>query len=78
MKKEILCTECAGEARQLFPNDRPYPGENVRFVYGKARDQYHCDWCMKSIHPGDLACAFTIFVDGETPEWETEYLASAS
>ena len=77
MKKEILCPTCAFGAKQLFPIDKPYPGENVRFVYGKAKNQYHCDHCMQSIHPLDLACAFTIFLDGEKPEWETEYLTTA-
>jgi hypothetical protein len=76
LKKDILCVGCAKAAKDLFPKDKPYPGENVRFVHGRAKAQYHCDHCFQSIHPTDHACAFTIFLDGEYPEWETEYLTA--
>jgi len=77
LKREILCEKCKAKLRKLFPTDHPYPGEHVKFVSGKSRDNCICDYCGAEIHAGDPACAFSIWADrGADPyrEWESLYI----
>lgn len=75
MKREILCTACALEARELFPTDDPYPGEHVRFVEGIAVKTYVCDHHGGAIAAGESATAFTIWTDAQGfHDWEGSFL----
>lgn len=77
MKREILCPDCKKELRKTFPSDTPYPGEHVKFVEGKALNEYVCDQCDKEIHIGDPCFAFSSWADyGGIPyyEWEGEFI----
>ena len=77
MKQEIVCPSCKVGLRKLFPTDKPYLGENVKFVQGKALKSYVCDQCACPIEKGDDCFAFSIWADhGAQPyyEWEKEFI----
>ncbi len=77
MKKEIICMECKKKTRKLYPTDTPYPGEHVKFLVGKALDDFRCDQCNKDIFIDERCCAFSIWADyGGQPyhNWEKEFV----
>jgi hypothetical protein len=77
MKQEILCTKCEESTRKQFPNESPYPGEHVKFVSGKANEDFICDHCNTEISEDENCCAFSIWADyGGQPyfEWESNFI----
>jgi hypothetical protein len=61
----------------LFPTATPFPGEHVKFVNGKAKDNFICDQCGCSIKANDNCIAMSTWADyGGIPyrKWEDEYL----
>jgi len=75
MKQEILCSVCAADMKKAFPNPTPYPGEHVKFVAGKALQDYLCDSCGHPIAPRQDCTAFSIWADPQVcPEWEKRFI----
>lgn len=77
MKREILCDKCELDMRDLFPTSKPYPGEHVKFLNGKAKKDFMCDQCGQPIKAGDNCAAMSIWADyGGIPYyvWEGECL----
>ena len=73
MKREIICKNCEPDYRQLFPVESPYPGEYIKFVNGKARENMTCDFCGTPIKKNKSCCAVSMYTD-QIPyfEWEDE------
>lgn len=69
MKRELLCSGCAKDNRKLFgfrqgvAFARPYAGEGVIHIPGKAKGPFICDMCGKDIMPLEGCVAQTIFTD---------------
>jgi hypothetical protein len=79
MKQEIICKECLPNLQTLFPTDNPYPGEHVKLVEGKAKNNFICDQCGKEIVAEDKCVAFSVWADyGGVPyyNWEGKYLSN--
>lgn len=77
MKQAIVCEKCRVELRTLFPTDTPYSGEHVKFVDGKARNNFVCDWCGQPVGAGSNCTAFSSWADyGGVPyyDWESKYI----
>ena len=77
MKREIICLKCEKELKELHGSANPYPGEHLRYVEGKAVDDYVCDQCGISIKKDSLCCCYSIYTDyGGQPYygWEEEYI----
>ena len=77
MKRQIVCVPCRKALRKLFPTDTPYPQEHVKFVDGKAKDEFLCDSCGEAIFLAQECTAVTFWADhGAQPysEWEGDYV----
>lgn len=77
MKREIVCITCREKLLKLFPTDKPYPLEHVKFVDGIAKKGFVCDQCGREINEAENCTACSIWADyGGVPyfEWETECL----
>uniref|UniRef100_A0A6M3LFE4 Uncharacterized protein n=2 Tax=viral metagenome TaxID=1070528 RepID=A0A6M3LFE4_9ZZZZ len=74
MKREILCQACIEKMRKLFPSDNPYPGEHIKRVIGKARQDFECDNCGQPVATGDECMCFSIYKDGGYLEWEYVFI----
>ena len=76
MKRDILCKACSAHAQQTFPEPEPYPGEFVKFVFGKAKTSFICDYCGKIIIEKERCCAFSLYTKRNPYfEWEDGYIA---
>lgn len=77
MKQEIVCEKCRPKLRALFPTDTPHLGEHVKFVDGKARNNFVCDQCGQPIEADSNCTAFSSWADyGGIAyyNWESAYL----
>ena len=75
MTRDILCSTCATDRRELFPNDNPYPGEYIKFVPGYALEDYFCDLCGGAIETKQACTAYSIWTNRRPyTAWESEYI----
>lgn len=80
MKREILCNGCAKSIKKLFPSEEPFPGEHVKFVEGKAINEYRCDECSCDIKTGTNCVTFSCWTDYSKAKyfpWEEYFIEIA-
>lgn len=77
MKRQILCKNCGEKFKKLFPIKSPYPGEYVKFITGKALNDYLCDYCSINIKKSDECIAHSIWADYDEQsyyKWEDKFI----
>lgn len=84
MKQEILCPNCAVEMKRIIgkgQNERgatKWSGENVKFLPGRAKTVFMCDFCGCTIDPLAHCVAFSVWTE-ERPMiegWEHNYIVA--
>ena len=74
MKRSILCLKCTQRHKSI---KRSYQGEHIKFVSGKAKEHFICDFCGTPISISDECTAESIWADyGGRPyyEWERDFI----
>ena len=65
MERVIYCTECTEKMKGRYRNpERPYPGERIKYVLGKAMRAFVCDQCNRHIAGLTDCFAVSIWVEG--------------
>lgn len=75
MKQDILCPECAERLKKLHA--KGYPGEHIKFVEGRAKGSFICDFGGEAIEPLSHCTAMSVWGGPfEIPfiPWEHNYI----
>lgn len=74
MKQEILCIPCAAEMKRII--GKLPRGEYTDYTPGRARQQYHCDFCGEEIKPLQPCVAFSLWTDTNPriDGWERKFI----
>lgn len=81
MRRMILCLDCRADAQEAYKTDVLEQDEHVKYVAGKAKQNFLCDTCGCEIKAQYPCCAFSNWSDySGLPyyNWESDFIDEKS